>query len=62
MIDLNSLVGLTEVEALDEIAHNNMKVRIRNRDGQAFMGTCDYRMDRVNLNIKNNLVVSATIG
>lgn len=62
MIDLSSLVGLTEQEALEEVAHFNMKARIRNRDGQALEESRDYRRDRVNLNIKNNLVVSATIG
>jgi hypothetical protein len=57
-----NLVGLTEDEAKAKITDLGMKVRIRNRDGETFMGTCDYRRDRVNLSIDNGKVTNATIG
>jgi hypothetical protein len=61
-LNVNSLIDLSEEVAIEKIKRAGMQARIRNRDEQAFMGTCDYRIDRVNLIIKNNLVVSASIG
>lgn len=62
MIDLNSLIGLTEDSAIEEIAAHDMKHRIRNKDGKAYICTRDYCSVRVNLSIKNNIVTSASIG
>lgn len=57
-----SLVGLTEEEAVAKITDSGMRVRVRSKDGESFMGTCDYRMDRVNLHIENGKVTKASIG
>lgn len=57
-----NLVGLTEEAAKAKITELGMKVRVRNRDGETFMGTCDYRTDRVNLSIDNGKITNATIG
>lgn len=62
VFDINSVVGLTEEDAKAKIAAAGLKCRIRNKDGQAFIGTCDYRTDRVNLGIANGKVTSASIG
>lgn len=61
-LDVKKLVGLTEDDAKAKILTAGMKCRVRNRDGQAFMGTCDFRMDRVNLSIDSGKVTNATIG
>jgi hypothetical protein len=39
-----------------------MKARIRSREGKAFVGTCDYNVDRVNLHIMGGKVTKATLG
>jgi hypothetical protein len=57
-----NLVGLTEEDAKAKITALGMKCRVRNRDGERFMGTCDYRLDRVNLSISDGKVSNATIG
>lgn len=57
-----SLVGLTEEDAMVKIAESGLRTRLRSKDGQSFMGTCDYRMDRVNLHIENGKVTKASIG
>lgn len=57
-----NLVGLTEESAKAKITELGMKCRVRNRDGETFMGTCDYRLDRINLSITDGKVTNATIG
>lgn len=59
---LKEVVGLTETEAVAKIDAAGMKSRIRSKNGQAYVGTCDYRMDRVNLTIEKDLVTKATLG
>lgn len=62
VFDVSKLVGLTEEDAKTKITAAGLKCRVRNRDGQAFVGTCDYRMDRVNLSITDGKVTSASLG
>ena len=38
------------------------ELRIVEQDGVTFMGTCDFRIDRINIIINNGLITSATIG
>lgn len=61
-LDIKKLVGLTEADAVAKIVAAGMKCRVRNRDGKAFIGTCDFRMDRINLSIESGKVINATIG
>ena len=61
-MNLSELIGLTETDAVAKIKAAGMKSRVRVRDGQAFIGTADYRLDRVNLSVANNLVTGATLG
>lgn len=52
------LIGITEEEARDKIRNfgGNLKVRIASRDGKEFVGTCDHKSDRFNLEINNGKV------
>jgi hypothetical protein len=61
-MELEQLVGKTEAEAGRLIKENDMKVRVTMKDGDYFIITQDLRFDRVNLHIKEGLVVSAKIG
>jgi len=56
------LVGKTEEEARKFCEENKFKFRIVKKDGQNFLGTCDYRLDRVNVEIKDGIVTVAKLG
>lgn len=57
-----TLVGLSEEEAMKVATGNGWAVRIAMRDGEGFMLTADYRQDRVNLTIANGVVTAVTVG
>jgi hypothetical protein len=46
---LQNLIGLTLDEARKILSDKNFVIRERRRDQQFLMGTCDHRMDRVNV-------------
>jgi hypothetical protein len=62
MAMVDELVGMTKDAAFDKIEAADMMGRIRSEDSKAFMGTCDWRTDRVNLHIEDGIVVKASIG
>lgn len=60
---LDSLSGLTEEEAINKIAGLGGIPRIIAENGNYFIGTCEFRTDRVNYAIENGRVVKgANIG
>lgn len=56
------VIGMSKEEAIDAISQTPLKIRIRSENGKHFMGTCDYRRDRINLHIDEGKVVKANIG
>lgn len=56
------LVGLTEKTAVTCAESEGWGVRVVHRDGEDFMVTADYRADRVNLVVENDVVTSVTVG
>ncbi len=56
------LIGKTEEEARKFCEENKFKFRIVKKDGQNFLGTCDYCLDRVNVEIKDGIVTGARLG
>lgn len=56
------LKGKTKEEAKNLIKESGCICRIIEIDDNPIMGTNDYRTDRINLKIKNNKVVEASIG
>ena len=60
--ETDGFLGLTERAAKQYAAENNQTIRIAGRDGKCFPLTMDYRRDRVNLYLENDVVVAATIG
>lgn len=68
------LIGLTEKDAETVISFYNIvlenkarsqvrfRLRVTKRDGQTYPGTCDYRLDRINVVIEGGRVVSADVG
>lgn len=61
MID-EEIIGLDVSTAVDMIEEAGCKHRIEHEDGQSFMLTMDVRMDRINLSVKNGIVVSSRRG
>ena len=56
------VIGMEKEAAIDLCKNQGVKVRVRSEDGQSFMGTADYRMDRINIHIQDGKVVKATRG
>ncbi len=60
--DAETLVGLSESEALDTAKANGWDARVVSRDGEDFAVTMDYRADRVNLTVVDDVVTASTVG
>ena len=56
------VVGKTTKEALKIIRNNGLIARTMREDKEGFMGTCEYRPDRVNLEIDKGVVTKAYFG
>lgn len=61
MNDLD-LVGMEKQAAFDLCKKEGIRCRVRTEDGKAFIGTADYRPDRLNFHIANGKVVSVSRG
>lgn len=59
---LESLIGLTLDAARAKCKENNFNDRVVCEDGVHYIVTCDFRTDRVNLTLENNLVIKCDIG
>ncbi|USN14119.1 hypothetical protein PAPPERLAPAPP_04450 [Brevundimonas phage vB_BpoS-Papperlapapp] len=53
--DFSALIGLTILEAE---ALTGGKVRATLRDGRPQIGTCDYRLDRINVSTVDGLITA----
>lgn len=56
------VIGMEKQAAIDLIKARGLKSRIRSEDGKSFIGTCDYRLDRINLHIQDGKVIKASKG
>lgn len=57
-----TLIGKTEDEARNIIFNNGYHYRVTIKDGNYYVMTRDYRVDRINLVIKDNLIIKADLG
>lgn len=55
-------VGMTKQDAKALCEKRGLKARITSEDGEFFIVTMDYRLDRVNFAINNNIVVGCKRG
>jgi hypothetical protein len=62
MKDINTIIGKPKEEAFLIIQENNMVSRIMEEDGVSKIGTFDFRSDRINLSLKNNIVIDFDFG
>lgn len=56
------IIGMEKQAALKVLKEQGLQIRIVSEDGKSFRGTCEYRLDRVNLYIENGKVVKASKG
>lgn len=56
------VIGQTKVEAKKIIESRQLKSRVTSEDGMQFMGTADFRIDRINLEILDGKVADARVG
>lgn len=61
-IDTRKLVGLDEIRASQMIAAAGGYVNVTVRDGIPVVENTDFRTDRVNLELRGDRVVKATVG
>lgn len=59
---LNSVLGKTEEEARAFLSEKGFGVRTVEEDGKYFIITCDFRLDRCNLHLKEGKVIKIDIG
>lgn len=59
---LLELVGQPSTETITKLQELGWRVRKTRVDEARFMGTCDYRTDRINLEIDNGNITNARIG
>lgn len=51
------------IEECSKIAENNgYSTRIIEKDGESFIFTMDFRSDRINLRVKRDVVIGASVG
>lgn len=60
-LDLN-IIGMTLSQAEAHLNANNIKYRLRSVDGESAILTMDYNPFRVNLDVKENIVINYTKG
>jgi hypothetical protein len=58
----NKYIGLSEEDAQQQIKADGLCSRIMGRDGESYFGTCDFRLDRVNLIISDGRIITADLG
>lgn len=59
---IDSLKGLTLKEATDTCGEKGFTIRVVRKDDVPYVGTRDYRTDRINIQIVNNKVINAFYG
>jgi hypothetical protein len=55
-MDLIKIIGMTLKEAETFVKEGGYIIRVRSVDGKNFLGTCDYREDRINVEIVNGKI------
>ncbi len=62
MFDSDSYKGLSVEDARKKAEGENLRFRIREVDGVGVMGTADAMSNRVNVRVRDEIVVEAYIG
>jgi len=60
--DIKDINNISEELARGILELRKMNIRVAQRDDKRFMLTCDFRTDRINLNIQKGVIVENWIG
>ena len=55
------VIGISEEDGIKLISENDINYRIVVKDSKPYIITCDLRMDRLNLEIENNIIIKCEI-
>jgi hypothetical protein len=58
LLDTSRLVGKEETEASQICENSGHKMRVMSKDGESYLVTCDYRTDRINVNVIDGKISS----
>ncbi len=56
--DYTSMVGMTVDEGIELLATQGLHLRVIKEDGEPFMVTMDFRLDRVNVIVDDGIITS----
>lgn len=59
--DINTIIGKTKEEAKEIINNHGYKFRITSENDINYIITTDFRSDRINVDLKNNIVINFDI-
>lgn len=59
---LESLIGKSKEEVSEICSSKNYRVRLSREDSTNYVGTCDLRFDRVNIQVDSGIVTKCSIG
>ncbi len=55
------VIGISEEDGIKLISDNDINYRLVVRDSKPYIITCDFRMDRLNLDFENNIIIKCEI-
>lgn len=58
----NKFIGLSYEQAVDLAEKNDIQIRVAMRNGNPRLGTCDCKLDRLNLYIEKDLITKVEVG
>ena len=62
MKNINEIIGKTEKEAEEIAKEEGMHLRLMRKDKKSFCGTCDFRTDRINIEVEEDKISDAYVG
>lgn len=61
-LDLENLIGKNKYDAQKIVESHGYIFRITSENGNYYMITCDFKTNRVNVKIEDDLIVEADLG
>ncbi len=61
-MDIKKLIGKTEKEGIEIAKSHGYTVRLIKKDGESFVVTMDFRFDRINIEVENDIITKCNLG
>lgn len=63
MLTKESIIGKELNDDLrKELNDNNIEFRVTKKDGKFYMITCDFKLNRLNIELENNIITNIKLG